>query len=265
MQDSLMAKSYGTMPLDLKSGTLASSFSRQSTFLQDNGRQIKVLESNSENTMSMSWSPVNHMLAFGGDNNHASLWNIDESVDQAQSIQVLPHTSQSISNMDYDSNMKFISAIDWKCDGSAFVTAAYDGICRMWDDSGELSKIMYNHISMPLKTNKNLSSDGIQSNGISDSANKVITQEDFDSIYSCKWNKDGSALVTVSEKNNVILWTQDGEMGQVFDGHTTPVVGLDWKNKNVFATSSQDGTIKIWDVQNKTATTTFNAHSNNIK
>lgn len=62
-----------------------------------------------------------------------------------------------------------------------------------------------------------------QSTGASDF--KVPAKlEDFDTIYDCKWNKDGSAFVTVSEKNNVILWSAEGKLKHSYQGHTDSVM-----------------------------------------
>lgn len=68
----------------------------------------------------------------------------------------------------------------------------------------------------------------------------------------------------MSEKNNVILWNTEGKLRHSYQGHTEPVVKIDWNN-NIFATGSQDGVIKIWDVQRSSAIKTFNAHENSIK
>lgn len=98
-----------------------------------------------------------------------------------------------------------------------------------------------------------------------DMGKNILCQGDVDSIYDCKWNKDGSALVTVSEKNNVILWNTEGKLRGSYQGHTDPVTTIDWKNNNMFATGSQNGIIKIWDVQSSSAVKTLNSHESNIR
>jgi len=130
----------------------------------------------------------------------------------------------------------------------------------MWDTSGAATAVMYNEESMPLSKKEVLHP------GLGDDMNKDrISQGDVDSIFDCKWNKDGSALVTVSEKNNVILWNTEGKLRGSYQGHTDPVTTIDWKNNNMFATGSQNGIIKIWDVQSSQAIKTLNSHESNIR
>lgn len=60
MPESVMSKSKGM-------ASHGASYSRQSTFLQDSGSKIKILESSSDKTLKVAWNPKNHLLAFGGD------------------------------------------------------------------------------------------------------------------------------------------------------------------------------------------------------
>mmetsp|Transcript_40698 Transcript_40698/g.46651 ORF Transcript_40698/g.46651 Transcript_40698/m.46651 type:complete len:185 (+) Transcript_40698:725-1279(+) len=120
---------------------------------------------------------------------------------------------------------------------------------------------MYNEKAMPLNHKP-----GAYPNGFVEATNlNIVTLDDIDSVNDCKWNRDGTAIVSVSEKNNVNLWNTEGKLRHSYQGHTEPVVNIDWKNNNIFATSSQDGVIKVWDVQSSSAIKTYNAHENNIK
>lgn len=49
-------------------------------------------------------------------------------------------------------------------------------------------------------------------------------QEDYDAISDLQWNKDGSAFVTVSEKNNVVLWNEEGKLKHSYQGHSDSVL-----------------------------------------
>lgn len=266
MQDSMMAKSKGNSSLDLRTQNMSNMYSRQSTFLQDTGSKIKVLQSASEKTLKVAWNPKKHQLAFGGDKEKAYLWDMNDNIENAQLTDNLPHLSPDIGSNSMMLEKASVTAINWKPDGTMFITAATDGVCRLWDSKGTLSSIMYNDNSMPLKTKDSAGPGGFTGNGTNDSAQPhSVSPEDIDSIYDCQWNKDGSAIVTVSEKNNVILWNTEGKLRHSYQGHTEPVVNIDWKNNNVFATGSQDGVIKVWDVQSSSAIKTYTGHDNNIK
>lgn len=142
----------------------------------------------------------NHNLVFGGDKESAVLWNIDENIENSTWIETLPHmpwTDSSINSL--MTTKTTISAIDWKPDGTMFITAATDGICRLWNSKGEISVIMYNDNAMPLKVKD--TSYFTYPNGTNDSSQThIVTPDDIDSISDWKWNKDGTAIVTVSEK-----------------------------------------------------------------
>lgn len=256
MPDVSMSKGKGGITSD--SGIGRSSFSRPSTLLQNNGNKVKVLESSSNKTLKVAWNPKNNMLAYGGDNEMASLWDIRDDLSNSVKISSLPHSipdPQRTSAM-YESIT--VTSMDWSPDGTMLITSSTDGLCRLWDREGDWSEIMHNEHSMPLKA-----ASGYSSNGQSES--KSAKPDDIDCIYDWKWNKDGSAFVTVSEKNNVILWNAEGKLRHSYQGHTDSVIWVDWKNNNQFATWSQDGVIKIWDVQHSPAIKTFNAHENGVK
>lgn len=53
--DSAMMRSKGGS--DMRNQNIGSSYSRQSTFLQNNGSKIKILESFSDKTLKVAWNP----------------------------------------------------------------------------------------------------------------------------------------------------------------------------------------------------------------
>lgn len=256
--------SRNLMAQDLAHHSAALSHARTSTLMQNNGNKIKVLKSESDKTMKVAWSPNSNLLVFGGDKDHASLWNLTDSIESAVRIQTMPHCNfETFKNL-IPSGHNTINAIDWKSDGSGFASATTDGITRLWDNTGEINRLCMNENSMPLRTKDgsgSLNQFGANS-GMQDSS---LYPDDLDSVYEVKYNQDSSALVTVSEKNNVVLWSPSGEIKMSYTGHTDSVVGLSWRNKNMFATASQNGVIKIWDVQKESAVKTYNAHENSIK
>lgn len=89
MQDSVMSKGKGGVAAE--SGIGRTSFSRPSTLLQNNGNKMKVLESHSNKTLKVSWNPKNNILAYGGNNEMASLWDMKEDLSNSTFISNLPH------------------------------------------------------------------------------------------------------------------------------------------------------------------------------
>lgn len=227
--------------------------------LQTTGSKIKILESKSNQTLRIAWNPKNHMLAFGGDKGYSALWDMKDDLAEAEEISALPHVAPEPLSKSLADHATTIFSIDWKPDGTSFITGANDGICRMWDTSGNATAVMLNEESMPLSKK-----DGTPPSGEPPSKDHIYPI-DIDCMYDCKWNKDGTALVTVSEKNNVILWNTEGKLRASYQGHTDGVTSIDWKNNNMFATSSIDGIIKIWDVQSSSAKKTLSSHDSPVK
>jgi len=252
--DSNMAKNRG-------SGVYGANDSHGNDILRDNDTKLKILESKSNKTLKVAWNPKNHKLVYGGDNGYATLWDIGNNVSEAQHIKQLPHISREPASGASQNSTTTINSIDWNNDGTKFITGASDGICRMWDDKGTINSFMYNEEAMPLKNKGVLPNNSSSDNNL----NNIISQEDVDYIFDAKWNKNGSNLVTVSEKNNVILWNTEGKLRASYQGHSDAVTSIDWKNDNVFATGSQNGIIKIWDVQSSSAVKTLVSHESNIK
>jgi WD40 repeat protein len=216
IHESNMSKSKGGMIAENRIQN--SKFSRQSSLLTDNGNKLKILNSASDRTLKVAWNPKNHKLAFGGDNEMAYMWDMAEDLESAKRIANLPHALPEHAKSSTMYEKIAVTSLDWKPDGNMLITGSTDGICRLWDDKGECCKIMFNELSMPLKQ-----SNAYSPGGAGDS--KVSTRpDDFDSINSCQWNKDGSAFVTVSDKNNVILWNTEGKMKHSFQGHTDSVL-----------------------------------------
>jgi len=191
---------------------------------------------------------------------------MDDNLEKATKISSLPHLRPEMPNSTVSIEQSTVTTVNWKPDGKIFVTGASDGILRLWDQNGDLGAIMMNDASIPAKSKDHVGNDGFATNGTNESAgHNKADQGSFDTIYDAKWNKDGSNLVTVSEKNNVILWNNEGKLRASYQGHTDSVVGIDWKNNNNFATASQDGIIKVWDVQSSQSMKTYNAHDGAVK
>ncbi|CAI2364332.1 unnamed protein product [Moneuplotes crassus] len=247
------------MALNNQDSVYGATHLQKSSFLQNYESRVRILVTKSTKTLKVAWNPKRHMLAFGGDNEFSSLWNIGDNVSEAEEISTLPHVAPDLPSMAMMHTLTTINSIDWKPDGNSFITGSSDGICRMWDTSGSVNAVMFNEDSMVLSQKAGTSFPREQPK------KAQVLPNDVDSIFDCKWNKDGSALVSVSEKNNVILWNPEGKLRASYQGHTDSVTTIDWKNNNMFATGSQDGVIKVWDVQSSTAQKTLNYHESGIK
>jgi len=132
MQDESKKEEYdlGNSKMSRSSSNPAygSAQSRPSSYLQNTESKIKILESKSNKTLKVAWNPSNHLLAFGGDNESSSLWNLDDNVSHAQLVSVLPHVTPDLLSSSLTQNTTTINSIDWKPDGNNLITGASDGI-----------------------------------------------------------------------------------------------------------------------------------------
>jgi len=93
--------------------------------------------------------------------------------------------------------------------------------------------------------------------------------ETQDGVYDCAWSEvNPNQLVSACANGALKLWditTRDDFPIQKYHEHTQEVAGVNWNlvQKDVFATASWDGTVKIWrpDIPHSVATLTGHAHS----
>ncbi|CAA9990206.1 U5 snrnp-specific protein, putative [Plasmodium knowlesi strain H] len=71
-------------------------------------------------------------------------------------------------------------------------------------------------------------------------------------VLQAKWCRDDTHICSASADFNAFLWDVENELKvRSFKGHTSIVNGLDVINYNLFATCSDDSTVKIWDFRCK--------------
>ncbi|GAB65166.1 U5 snRNP-specific 40 kDa protein [Plasmodium cynomolgi strain B] len=71
-------------------------------------------------------------------------------------------------------------------------------------------------------------------------------------VLQAKWCRDDSHICSASADFNAFLWDVENEVKlRSFKGHTSIINGLDVINYNLFATCSDDSTVKVWDFRYK--------------
>lgn len=166
------------------------------------------------------WNPVQPQLASGSADGMCRLWGLwqhdpskwegDKSTVSIR-MATLPHTQTA------GERCKDVTSVNWSPDGQLIATGCYDGTARIWDCNGALKMVLLRH-SGP--------------------------------VFSLKWNKRGTYLLSGSFDRRAIVWDPEtGAVVKIYTMHTAPVLDVDWKDLDTFATCSSDGTIHISSVQ----------------
>ena len=93
-------------------------------------------------------------------------------------------------------------------DGQHIATGCYDGIVRIWDSTGKLEMLMKEHTGP---------------------------------VFALKWSRASSLLLSGSHDKRAIIWsTETGTIVKAFPVHSGPVLDVDWKDGDYFATCSSD-------------------------
>jgi WD40 repeat protein len=81
-------------------------------------------------------------------------------------------------------------------------------------------------------------------------------------VLSAAINSDGSLVVVGGQPGKVILWYVNTQTTRILDGHRQPVCGVAISpNGDLVASSSKDGTVKLWDVASGELLATFDSHT----
>lgn len=157
------------------------------------------------------WNPSQRQLASGSADGMCRLWNLSEMNSEKWSSResvlslktaILPHSQAP------GERYKDVTSVTWSPDGKYLATGCYDGMARIWDNQGNLKAYLKEH------------------NG---------------PVFSLKWNKQGNYILSGSYDRRAIVWNAEtGQVVKSFLLHSAPVLDVDWKDSETFATCSSD-------------------------
>ena len=157
------------------------------------------------------WNPRQRRVASGSADGICRLWGL-EDVDELKWAQpegkldipnvVMPHCAH------LGEKFKDVTSLSWAPDGSALATGCYDGTARIWDQQGKLVHMLRGHVGP---------------------------------VFTIKWNKSGEYLLSGSHDKRTIVWSAGaGTVLKVFELHGSPVLDVDWRDNDIFASCSSD-------------------------
>ena len=137
-------------------------------------------------------------------------------------------------DMRINASMQDVTSVTWRPDGKQLATGCYDGIARIWDDQGNM---------------------------------KLVLKEHTGPVFSLKWNKRGDLILSGSYDKRALVWdAATATVVKSYSLHSAPVLDVDWKDSDTFATCSSDKTIYLCKVTSadSAATHTFTGHTDEV-
>ncbi len=149
---------------------------------------------------------------------------------------------------------KDVTTLDWKGDGSQLATGSYDGQARIWNRDGASrrsadGRSFSPHLSVCVVVG----------------SLRATLREHKGPIFSLKWNKSGSYLLSGSVDTTAVVWdATQGTVKQQFQFHSAPTLDVDWRDDETFASCSTDRCIHVCTIGDTTPNKTFSGHKDEV-
>lgn len=194
-----------------------------------NESQVLTLDGHTSEVFMCQWNPASSLLATCSGDSTARIWSIPSS----GSLPNVTEHSIVLQHFNNPGEKKDVTTLSWNYSGTHLATGCYSGEARIFTYKGELVFTMAKHRGP---------------------------------IFSVKWNKNGNYLISVGLDGSFIVWdTSTGEPVTTYTNvHSAPVLEVDWKDNNVFATSSSDSTISICRVGETKEIKKFLGHTSEV-
>jgi len=204
----------------------------------DNGSRLLHLLGHQGEVFMCMWNPVSRQLASGSADGMCRLWGLwemdEKKWDSSEECEfnmrsaIMPHSNF------VGERFKDVTSVTWSSDGQYLATGCYDGMARIWDNQGTLKNLLKEHTGP---------------------------------VFSLKWSKHQNYILSGSYDKRAIVWcAEKGIALKVFLLHSAPVLDVDWKDSDTFATCSSDMSIQICKVSNPEASAfkTFKGHLDEV-
>jgi len=187
--------------------------------------EVLILRGHNAEVFCCSWNPVSSLLATGAADSTARIWAIPNVLPSgsptAAAAALAASASPIVLKMEESTTTPAgrsndCTSIEWNAQGIRLATGTYDGVARVWSEAGELVKTLDRHEGP---------------------------------VLALKWSPSGEALLTGSVDKKAILWyPSSGNDTMIYEHHTGPILDLDWRDDQCFATSSTDKSVAICNV-----------------
>mmetsp|Transcript_1238 Transcript_1238/g.1453 ORF Transcript_1238/g.1453 Transcript_1238/m.1453 type:complete len:507 (-) Transcript_1238:202-1722(-) len=223
---------------------------------------------------SCSWHPKLNLLATSAADSTVRIWTIPRGPCDATSEKmacskaiVLKHESSKKQNRD-------VTVVAWNCLGTLLASGSGDGYVRVWSNSGELKLTLVEHKAtiFSLKWNKKgnyLLTASVDQLAIVWDVESGAAKQKFDhhkgGVLDIDWRDDNSFVSCGAD--NAIHYCAVGQDKPLrsFYGHKDDVNAILWSpNGELFASCSDDRTVKIWNPDNGECIKTLTEHTREV-
>jgi WD40 repeat protein/GTPase SAR1 family protein len=209
---------------------------------------ITLLHTFSHNTnqiLSVSWSPTGHLVASATSTGTIHLWDIDTGTLH----QIIEKRSSPVWK------------VSWSPDGQTLASTYLDGTLCLFDTETTIPRhILSGHSSLAWSITwspdgQTLASGSLDGTiclwDVQTGASRVVLSGHTNSITMVAWSPDGQTLASGSLDSTVqLLDIQTGALRGVLSGHTTSITMVAWSpDGQTLASGSLDGTIRLWDAK----------------
>lgn len=207
---------------------------------RSNGTFVKALPFNNEKVTSVVFSPDSQVLVAIR-NNSVILYKRDGTL-----IHTLPGHTEKVTNVTFSPNSQMLATI------------GDDNLVKLYKIDGSLIKLLTGHSTQVSsvefsRDNSKLISVSPESGEIKiwrSSDGKQLQYIDNYGTLSASFSPHGNYITSINQGNTVKLWNLSGELLRPLKGHSAGITQVRFSiDETKIATSSDDTTVKLWDVK----------------
>ena len=224
--------------------------------------ELNRLSGHSSPVLSVDVSPDGQLIATGGGDQTAKLWQPDGTL-----LHTLPHTISSV------------YALRFSPDSQRLVTSSVDGNIYLWSRFGKLLKTFQGHKAAIWAIA--VSPDGERIASASEDSTIRLWSADGKllktlsghqgAVWGVAFSPDGNLLASSSTDNTVKVWTLDGQVVRTMEGHSATVWDVEFAlladnsgaKRPAIVSASADNTVKLWQLDG-TLLQTLSGHSSEV-